>query len=509
MDEKDVNSKYDRQIRLWSSQGQKSLGHSSICVIGANATASEALKNLVLSGIGEAVILDDGRVIEQKDIASNFFLSSGSLGGNRAEAVSQNISEMNKDVTILIEKRHLKTIVDDASFWNKFECVILSEFLSDNDVSDRLLNVLWENNVCLIDAINVGLYGSVRIQMQEQNIVETHDNNLEDLRIDRCWPELQEYIDSIDLINMDDQAFSNIPYSVILSKIYQALNKSEDQRLSPSAVRKYIRCNLRRTGEETNLDQASDKAAIVLKISSSIPSKLQDIFDNPKIEQDPHKLSSFWLLCKALKLFYNEYGILPLSGVLPDMESDTEQYIALKKLYEKKFEVDKNSILRIVQELLGDEKIPFTSSQLTGFVKNCRYMQVHWGSKDLFKSEVLTDREDSEELLNINIYIALMSSREFFFKYNHLPTMQDRSKLRAITISLLCRYRSVRDFPDGLDKVLDELCRYSGARIHNVSSLIGGIASQEATKVITGQYVTLDNCLSYDGIHSRAITWKI
>lgn len=509
MDEKDVNSKYDRQIRLWSSRGQKSLSRSSVCIIGANTTASETLKNIVLAGIGRAVIIDNDTKVNEDDIASNFFISYGLTGKNRAEMITQNISEMNKDVLISVENRHLKELIKDVPFWNKFDCVILNQYLPDSGMSEQLSNILWENNVCLIKAVNVGLYGSVRIQMQEQDILETHDNNLEDLRIDNCWSELQDYIDKIDLDGMDDQTFSNVPYSIILSKIYQSFERTKNQQLTPSAIRTYIKDHLRRTGEEANLDQACNRAAIVLKRSSSIPSNLQDIFNNLKIKGDPSSLNNFWLLCRALKLFYEEEGILPLSGVIPDMESDTDQYITLKKLYENKFNADKNKMVQIVHRLLGEETLPFTDLQLTSFVKNCRFMQVHRGSRDLFRSEILTDRENSSELRNVNIYLALISTEEFFFKFHRLPTMQDRSKLRTITISLLCRYNSVKDFPDGLDKVLDELCRCSGAQIHNISALIGGIASQEAIKVITGQYVTLDNCLSYDGIHSQAVTWKI
>ena len=38
-----------------------------------------------------------------------------------------------------------------------------------------------------------------------------------------------------------------------------------------------------------------------------------------------------------------------------------------------------------------------------------------------------------------------------------------------------------------------ELTRYGNAELHNVASVLGGVASQEAVKIITGQYVPLDN----------------
>jgi NEDD8-activating enzyme E1 regulatory subunit len=43
--------KYDRQLRLWSSNGQEALEKARLCLINATATATEILKNLVLPGV--------------------------------------------------------------------------------------------------------------------------------------------------------------------------------------------------------------------------------------------------------------------------------------------------------------------------------------------------------------------------------------------------------------------------------------------------------------------------
>ena len=42
--------KYDRQLRLWSSNGQAALENARLCLINATATGTEILKNLVLPG---------------------------------------------------------------------------------------------------------------------------------------------------------------------------------------------------------------------------------------------------------------------------------------------------------------------------------------------------------------------------------------------------------------------------------------------------------------------------
>lgn len=45
-----TDNKYDRQLRLWGSGGQKALMEANILLVNAGATGTETLKNLVLPG---------------------------------------------------------------------------------------------------------------------------------------------------------------------------------------------------------------------------------------------------------------------------------------------------------------------------------------------------------------------------------------------------------------------------------------------------------------------------
>lgn len=90
--------KYDRQLRLWGSSGQKSLMQSRILMLGSGPTASEALKNLILPGIQCFTIIDHA-VVSARDVGNNFFLTTDSMGKNRAKAVMELLQELNPDVT--------------------------------------------------------------------------------------------------------------------------------------------------------------------------------------------------------------------------------------------------------------------------------------------------------------------------------------------------------------------------------------------------------------------------
>jgi NEDD8-activating enzyme E1 regulatory subunit len=54
------------------------------------------------------------------------------------------------------------------------------------------------------------------------------------------------------------------------------------------------------------------------------------------------------------------------------------------------------------------------------------------------------------------------------------------------------------------DDVVKEFCRAAGPEIHCVSALMGGIAAQEAIKILLQQWVPLDGVLIYDGIKASS-----
>ena len=47
------------------------------------------------------------------------------------------------------------------------------------------------------------------------------------------------------------------------------------------------------------------------------------------------------------------------------------------------------------------------------------------------------------------------------------------------------------------------MVRSSDSKVHNVSALLGGIASQEAVKLLIKQYTIMNSTLIYDGLHGR------
>jgi amyloid beta precursor protein binding protein 1 len=63
-------------------------------------------------------------------------------------------------------------------------------------------------------------------------------------------------------------------------------------------------------------------------------------------------------------------------------------------------------------------------------------------------------------------------------------------------------------FPDASStprvvEAAEEVARANGGELHNISALTGGMVAQEVIKIITKQYIPVDNTCIFDGITSR------
>lgn len=59
------------------------------------------------------------------------------------------------------------------------------------------------------------------------------------------------------------------------------------------------------------------------------------------------------------------------------------------------------------------------------------------------------------------------------------------------------------------DDYIQEICRCGGAEIHSIASYMGGVAAQEIIKVLTGQYVPINNCYVYNALKSTSLTLEV
>lgn len=113
-------------IRLWG-EGQILINRTRLICFGACALSSEALKNLVLAGVGFICIIDD-QTSNNKDLKENFFVDRDNILNNfpRGQAVLNKILELNDDCKGEFFKYSLKEFLEKESIKLQTFDIILS-----------------------------------------------------------------------------------------------------------------------------------------------------------------------------------------------------------------------------------------------------------------------------------------------------------------------------------------------------------------------------------------------
>ena len=118
-------------------------------------------------------------------------------------------------------------------------------------------------------------------------------------------------------------------------------------------------------------------------------------------------------------------------------------------------------------------------------------------------------------------WIGMKSAEKFHLSTGSWPGVnyedeakkkEDVDKLSALMLEFFQAYGvDVADMDEGegvskpvVRAIAEELCRFNGAEMHNIGSVLGGVAGQEAVKIITGQYTPIKNTYLFNGISGVA-----
>ncbi|KAJ2419904.1 NEDD8-activating enzyme E1 regulatory subunit [Coemansia sp. RSA 2522] len=158
--ETDKAQLYDRQLRLWQKDGQAALERARVVVLGSSTLASESLKNLVLPGIGEFIVVDDA-LVSEADVRTNFFVRASDVGESRAQSIVRNLCEMNPDV-------HGQAVVKAPADFADLSNVSLVIACAQPDKTVRALGErCWSANIPMITASNAGFIAEIRSAVRE------------------------------------------------------------------------------------------------------------------------------------------------------------------------------------------------------------------------------------------------------------------------------------------------------------------------------------------------------
>ncbi|KAG6527192.1 hypothetical protein ZIOFF_009286 [Zingiber officinale] len=541
-------TKYDRQLRIWGEQGQSALENANICLLNCGPTGSEALKNLVLGGIGSITVVD-GSKVEIHDLGNNFLLDEDSLGQSKAKCVCSFLQELNDAVKAkFVEEVPDNLIEKSPSFFSEFTLVIATQLTETSIV--KLDKICREANIMLVVARSYGLTGMVRISMKEHTVIESKpDHFLDDLRLHNPWPELVEFAKTIDLSMVDPVMHKHTPYIVVLINLAEKWAKGHGGCLPSSRQEKKDFKDLIKA-HMLNIDEENYKEALEASFKVSVPrgisSELSQIINDSAIEVDSRS-SDFWVLVAALKEFIENdgNGEPPLEGSIPDMTSSTESYVILQKIYQAKAESDCLVMERRVKSILkriGRDPDAISRAYIKNFCKNarklaiCRYRNI----EDEFSSPCIPELQkclnDEDYSYAVGFYILLRAVDRFAANHNRFPGIFDGcvpkhkvtcdsyagsssslvfctfchdsglneeiSRLKPIAIGILSELGL--NGPTLSEDLITEMCRFGASELHAVAAFIGGVASQEAIKLVTKQFVPLKGTFMFNGIDQKS-----
>ncbi|KAG0323216.1 NEDD8-activating enzyme E1 regulatory subunit [Dissophora globulifera] len=524
--------KYDRQLRLWGSSGQEALESAHILLINASAVGCEILKNLILPGIGQFTIVDPGTV-SQNDIGSNFFLDFDSLGKQRAERAYELLGELNEDVKGNWAAKDIHSILkEDPGYLAQFSTVIATDIT--RETAEKLAALCWvggqdannrnpagKKNITFVWVKTVGLFGAARIAVPEHTIVETHPDNVADLRIDTPFPELSAFAQSFDFDTEDSLEFGHIPYVAILLNYMDKWKQTHNGKIpSTYAEKNELKANIRagmRSVDDENFDEAISSVLRSCQ-PTTIPSEIKALVNDPKCEHLNAESENFWILTRALRDYVNDHtksdGLLPLSGTIPDMKAQTDSYVTLQSIYKTKAKQDVQEVSKVVESLLSSLGLAagsISQQEIETFCKFSAFLKViRYRSLEEEYHQPNTKQIDPDSVFPY--YVLLRASDSFYDDHGRYPGEgenweDDVDQLHANVGTLLQSWGIAND---AVSKDLThEICRYGNGAIHNIASLIGGVVSQEIIKLSTRQYIPMNNTFLFDGARSVSAVFAV
>ncbi|KAL9543592.1 hypothetical protein MBANPS3_008045 [Mucor bainieri] len=512
--------KYDRQLRLWATTGQEALEQANICLIHANSTGCEIIKNLVLPGVGNVTIVD-GDKASKDDIRSNFFLDPESIGESKAKSASELIQELNEDANVTFVERDPHDLIENQpDFFDPFTMIIAVN-VPDSHLM-RLSPLCIESGKSLIAVKSKGLVGMFTIQAPEHTVIETHPENVVDLRLSCPFQQLSDYVATFDLDALDQTDHSHIPFVVIILIYVEAWKKEHDGQAPQTYQQrqefiKTLRAGMR-TPDEENFEEAIANAWR-LSPSNPISSEVRQIFEDPSCQSAHGKSPLFWILTRAVREFVENEGggQLPLSGKLPDMKSDTCNYINLQNVYREKALADLDAIKKRVAGLTEGSDVQIPEETVELFCKNAssiRVIQYTPMTENYVQPDKLVNLFKNEE--NFCYYFIYKAADRFHLEHGRLPASQaDYDSLKQQAQALMEGMDITTEdaeailSTDTLNKVITNYVRFGDLETANMAALVGGLAAQEAIKLITHQYIPVNNTCVFNGITSTSSVYKL
>jgi len=533
---------------------------SHICLLTAGPTGTETLKNLVLPGCGRITVVDAARVT-QRDLGNNFFVTPDSVGRSRAQVTLELLLEMNADVKGDYHERDpLELLREQPTFFAGYSLVIATQM--PEAALRTLAAALWAQGVPLLAVRSFGLVGTLRLAKGEHTMVESRlEKPQPGLRISAPFPALSAFVAGVDVGALDDMTLAHTPFVVLLLTAAEQWRKAHGGAAPASAADKEAfkasvasiwnarpdvaaggggvdRCP---AASQPNFIEA-EGCAYLSWARAGVPEGVEEVLEDGAAEALTPASPDFWVVARAIRDFVRGPGAgqLPVPGTIPDMTASTELFLALQRTYTAKAAEDLAAVSTRVRDLsvslgrAGDAVPPAFVALMckhAGGLRRTRYRSVEEECSapnvELLAEELGTGEMDegggggggggAATQHPLAWYLCLRAVDRFAASTGRYPGSSDEgleadgaalwAAIQALgrELGLPCTDKAVGS---GITPAhAAEMCRYGGTELHAVAAFMGGVAAQEAVKLLTAQYVPLDNTFVHNAISGTSGTY--
>jgi len=383
----------------------------------------------------------------------------------------------------------------------------------DPQVLEALSSQCSSLGLPLVMVQSYGLIGCVKLQLSGKvPLLDPKPANAPpDLRLKKSFPALDEFCRSIDLDELESHEHSHVPYPIILRKAISAWRAShggQDPKTFPekNEFKESIKKMSKDINKEINFEEAIQFAYLAYTEREVLPP--EDLNS-----EDGGETSMLAKLFRGLETFRSKHdGRYPLNGAIPDMTASTNHYVRLQQIYKTQAQQD----LAEMKELC--KNVPEDSVQ--SFCANV-FSVTQISTRTLVEEISTPPNEETMDDLKMNLmdpyeveahtpllwYLGLRACHAFFKKEGRYPGTKDDWESDAPLVEeefqAVALHYGLADealVQSNRADICHELTRYANAEVHNIGSVLGGVASQEAVKIITGQYIPLNNTYLFNGI---------
>lgn len=214
------------------------------------------------------------------------------------------------------------------------------------------------------------------------------------------------------------------------------------------------------------------------------------------------------------------------------MASESNHYIELKLIYEKKAELDKSNFINIIEKFVDSngysnylKDIANKDYNIVDIIcKNWPHISLNEYSKfeDKLCSTYEFEMYDENVKRNIKWYILTKASENYFSKYKEYPKFKmGKSELSNFVDEIKSFYESdeTKSLADSISieeltnlsetEFLVEFLRNSKLQPAPIISILGSIMSQEAIKLLTLCFKPINNTLIFNGIDTTISVFEM